>query len=194
MADMISVGLYITNTPSACQYVAEHSSAEMVVAENEAQMQKYLEILDQLPLLKGIVVWGVDRFTDRPHEMVMGWEEFLELGDKESGLEKSYEDMVYEKIENQVPGKCCNVVYTSGTTGNPKGVMLTHDNMTFVISQFLRNWEDQGIEDGRERVVSYLPLSHSAAQVVDILVNLVARGQIYFARPDALQGTLVGMC
>lgn len=69
--------------------------------------------------------------------------------------------------------------------------MQTHDNMFFVIAQFLRNWEDQGIEDGRERVVSYLPLSHSAAQVTDILNNLVARTQIYFARPDALQGTLV---
>lgn len=83
-------------------------------------------------------------------------------------------------------------MYTSGTTGNPKGVMLTHDNMYFVVAQFLRNWEDQGIDDGRERVVSYLPLSHSAAQCTDILMNLVARAQIYFARPDALQGTLVG--
>jgi long-chain-fatty-acid--CoA ligase ACSBG len=154
-------------------------------------MHKYLDILDQLPNLKGIVVWGVEKFDKRPHDIVMTWNEFLELGSRESGGLKSYEEITDERIERQVPGMCCNIVYTSGTTGNPKGVMLTHDNMYFVVGQFLRNWEDQGIEDGRERVVSYLPLSHSAAQVSDILTNLVARVQLYFARPDALQGSLV---
>jgi long-chain-fatty-acid--CoA ligase ACSBG len=155
------------------------------------QAKKYLEVLDQLPKLKGIVVWNVDSFAEKPHDIVMTWKEFLELGDRDSGRNRSYADVVNERIERQVPGMCCNIVYTSGTTGNPKGVMLTHDNMFFVIAQVLREWEDQGIEDGRERVVSYLPLSHSAAQVVDLLNNLVARTQIYFARPDALQGSLV---
>lgn len=70
--------------------------------------------------------------------------------------------------------------------------MLTHDSQHFVIRQMLENGSDEGMEDGKERVVSYLPLSHSAAQSNDILSNVVARTQIYFARPDALQGTLVG--
>ena len=191
MADCISVGVYTTNTPSACQYVAEHSSAELVVVEDEIQMQKYLEILDQLPKLKGIVVWGVDRFEQKPHSIVMTWKEFLERGNSETGTNETLEDVVIDRIEKQVPGMCCDIVYTSGTTGNPKGVMLTHDNMFFVMAQVLRNWEDQGIEDGRERVVSYLPLSHSAAQIVDLINNLVSRCQVYFARPDALQGSLV---
>lgn len=60
---------------------------------------------------------------------------------------------------------CCNIVYTSGTTGPPKGVMLSHDNMIYNMELTLDgmrnelNWKD----DGSERVVSYLPLSHSAA-------------------------------
>mmetsp|Transcript_17424 Transcript_17424/g.20239 ORF Transcript_17424/g.20239 Transcript_17424/m.20239 type:complete len:298 (-) Transcript_17424:472-1365(-) len=63
--------------------------------------------------------------------------------------------------------------------------------MIFVIMKILKEIEDQDIKFGEERVVSYLPLSHSAAQVNDIMSNLVARTQIYFARPDALQGSLV---
>lgn len=52
MADCISVGVYTTNSPSACQYVAENSSAELIVVEDLVQMNKYLQILDQLPKLK----------------------------------------------------------------------------------------------------------------------------------------------
>ena len=188
MADNIAVGVYTTNTPSACQYVAEHSSAEVIVAEDIKQMNKYLEILDQLPHLKLIIVYGVDHIKERPQSIkVITWNEFLHHGSSQS----EYESTVYQRMEEQVPGMCCNIVYTSGTTGNPKGVMLTHDNMTFTLSRMLSGWEDQDIEFGQERCVSYLPLSHSAAQINDIMSNLVARTQLFFARPDALQGTLV---
>ena len=185
LADCVAVGVYTTNTPQACQYVAEDSSAELVVAEDLIQAKKYLEIIHQLPNLKGIVVWGVDKFDSKPHELIMTWNEFIMIGQKDA------ESILDKRIEEQVPGIWWNIVYTSGTTGNPKGVMITHDNLFFSISQMLRNWESEGIDYGKERIVSYLPLSHSAAQVADIMSNLVARTQVYFARPDVLQGSLV---
>lgn len=70
MADMISVGVYTTNTPGACQYVAEHSSAEMIVAENEKQLNKYLEILDELPKLKIIIVYGDTKINKKSERVV----------------------------------------------------------------------------------------------------------------------------
>ena len=94
--------------------------------------------------------------------------EFLQFGiDKDSEEHGKVSEAVNTRIEEQVPGMCCNIVYTSGTTGNPKGVMLTHDNLIFTISRILKEIEDQDINIGQERVVSYLPLSHSAAQVND---------------------------
>lgn len=191
-ADNVVSGVYTTNNAEACQYVAENSSAEIICCEDEYQLEKYLEVLPNLPLVKKIVVWSKARYETRPHEIVMGWEEFLELGESDPESSKKYSDLVTERIENQVPGKTVSIVYTSGTTGNPKGVMLTHDNLHFAIEQVLRNFAKVGIEDGRERIVSYLPLSHSAGQCTDICANLLVRCQIYFARPDALQGTLVG--
>ena len=84
-------------------------------------------------------------------------------------------------------------MYTSGTTGNPKGVMLSHDNMLFNVTSSVDNliastgWK----MDGSERIVSYLPMSHSAAQCCDLLLPILGNATLFFARPDALQGSLV---
>ncbi len=91
------------------------------------------------------------------------------------------------------PSKCCNIVYTSGTTGNPKGVMLSHDNMLFNSSMSVDSMINEiGWQlDGSERIVSYLPMSHSAAQCCDLLLSIQGNATIYFAQPDALQGSLI---
>lgn len=69
--------------------------------------------------------------------------------------------------------------------------MLNHDNYYFTYKTFIDEQKHHGIQEGMERVVTYLPLSHIAAQVFDIAINLKFASQLYFARPDALQGSLV---
>lgn len=79
------------------------------------------------------------------------------------------------------------LIFTSGTTGNPKAVMISHDNITWTassIADMLR------LKAGREAGVSYLPLSHIAAQMLDIIAPMSHGGCVWFARPDALKGTL----
>ncbi len=70
--------------------------------------------------------------------------------------------------------------------------MLTHDTMYFMSNKYLKSWETEGLQDGMERVVSYLRLSHSGAQTDDLGFDYVGRVQLYFARPCALQGSLAG--
>ncbi len=94
-------------------------------------------------------------------------------------------------MKKQVPGKCSTLVYTSGTTGKPKGVMLSHDNMVwtaFALSTAMR----RGFTiDENERHISFLPLSHIAGLIVDLFLHLYYEHTVYFAKPDALQGTLL---
>lgn len=109
------------------------------------------------------------------------WKDFLEFGNDEP------DTIVADRIKEQAPNQCCTLIYTSGTTGNPKGVMLSHDNMTWTARATINY---VGLQMQSEIVVSYLPLSHVAAQVVDILGMMSAAGTVYFAQPDALKGSL----
>ncbi len=103
--------------------------------------------------------------------MVYAWNELPKLAEKVS--EKELE----ERIKAQKPDDCCTLIYTSGTTGNPKGVMITHDNITWTAQQVINmingNHEDQ--------IISYLPLSHIAEQVVSLHVPYLMGCTVWFA-------------
>jgi long-chain-fatty-acid--CoA ligase ACSBG len=91
-----------------------------------------------------------------------------------------------ERLASLKPTDCCSLVYTSGTTGNPKGVMLSHDNCmwtSYVGAVMMK------VSDG-DSLVSYLPLSHVAAQIIDVYAFVQKGFQVTFAQPDAMRGSL----
>ncbi len=95
-------------------------------------------------------------------------------------------------MKKQKPGKCVCLIYTSGTTGNPKACMLSHDNLAWTVESAYRQMTSEGeVFSENERLVSYLPLSHVAGLVFDVLSHVKVGFKLYFARPDALQGSLV---
>jgi len=178
----IACGVYTTNGPEATHYVIDHSEASIVVVETEQQCEKILKLLPRLPLVKKIIQWS-GKIVDHAH--VMSWEQLMKLseGDTESAAE------VERRIAALKPNKTCTLIYTSGTTGPPKAVMVTHDNITWTAACQMA--ETGGREDAPFAVVSYLPLSHIAAQMVDIHAPLCVAGEVWFAAPDALKGSLV---
>ncbi|NWW44911.1 ACBG2 ligase, partial [Pedionomus torquatus] len=178
-----AVGIYTTNSPEACHYVAENCSANVVVVENHKQLQKILEIEHKLPDLKAIVQYGEELKEKRPN--LYSWSEFRDLG-------KDVPDaQLHQIIASQKPNQCCTLIYTSGTTGQPKGVMLSHDNLTWTAGAAGRFITLTDAREKQELVVSYLPLSHIAAQMSDIWSAMAFGAQVFFAQPDALKGSLV---
>ncbi|MGH0151965.1 UNVERIFIED_CONTAM: hypothetical protein FKN15_053165 [Acipenser sinensis] len=176
-------GIYTTNSPEACHYVAHNCKANIIVVENQKQLEKILQIRDRLPHLKAIVQY--DGPLQESHPNLYSWEEFMELGSDVS--EKQLDDI----ISSQKPNQCCVLIYTSGTAGTPKGVMLSHDNITWTAAHASRVG---GIEPGeikQESIVSYLPLSHIAAQLYDLWTGIQWGELVYFAQPDALKGSLI---
>jgi len=187
MAGCIAAGIYSTNLPDACHYISDHSKAGIIAIEDNKQLQKYSLLLNdpkkQLPFLKAIVVWGepIDTKIKCGNVKIYSWNDFLELG---SSVPDSSIETRLSKI---LPGNCSTLIYTSGTTGNPKAVMISHDNVTWTAMVMATQYMHF---DENERSVSYLPLSHIAAQILDIHVPMVLGSTLYFCQPDALKGSL----
>ena len=128
-----------------------------------------------------MVVYGVDPAQTTEQPGVFTWQQLLHLGrDKHNSTLDS-------RINNIALNQCCILTYTSGTTGNPKGTMLSHDAVTYMSRQTTAfyNWSY-----GTESVLSYLPLSHIAGQMFEIYMIMAQGGTACFADRNALKGTL----
>ena len=187
----VAAGIYATNNPEACKFITNHSKAKVVVVDGDKQLEKYAGIVKHLPELEVIVVYGTDEVSyslkesikDSSSVTVYTFEEFQELG-------KDISDAtLQQRIEAQKPNQTCALIYTSGTTGTPKAVMITNDNICWTTQTLLTQLPRP--LNPTDSVVSYLPLSHVAAQVNDLYASIFTGMQVWFAQPDALRGTLV---
>jgi len=108
------------------------------------------------------------------------------------------DDNLDARMAAQQPGECCAYIYTSGTTGDPKAVMITHDNIIFeaknAVDQIDRSRGGTGMLKAGDRILSYLPLSHVAGMMVDIICPqvMLEPTTIYFARAYDLKIGTIG--
>ena len=173
----IACGIYATNSAEACQFIADDSETNILVVEDEKQVDKMMTVRAELKDVKAIV-----QYTGEPtRDGVLSWKQLLEIGQNES------EEELEQRLAGVAVNQCCHLVYTSGTTGDPKGVMLSHDNITFTARCIMETF---GVRENVETYVSYLPLSHVAANVTDIFHMMTAKASVYFADKDALKGSL----
>ncbi|CAK9296946.1 unnamed protein product [Gordionus sp. m RMFG-2023] len=184
----LSTGVYTTNSAEVCFHIMMDCKANICVVEDWNQMNKVLSVADKLPNLKAIIQY---REQDFPSESKLSHArhfKILKWSDLDRYSEMTSEDILNEKIESQKPNNCSTLIYTSGTTGNSKGVMISHDNLIWtstILSNYIKS------QHRSERMVSYLPLSHVAAQMTDIYMLMESASSLWFAKPDALKCSLV---
>jgi long-chain acyl-CoA synthetase len=156
-AGCVTVPVYPTYPPDLVAYVVNDSGARTIIVEDPGQLAKVLEVRDKMPALEHIVVIsGYD--ATQPPKMVQTWAMLRRLG-RESAA--AHSATLAERLASTTPEDLATIVYTSGTTGPPKGVMQTHGN--HIAAQ--RNAESSArVEEGWVHLL-FLPLAHSFARL-----------------------------
>ncbi len=162
-------GVYSTCSAEEVAYIVGHAESPLILLEDEGQWEKIKSTRDKLPKLKHVVMMqGAPRIDD---DMVMTWDAFLALGDDVP--EADYET----RVAALEPDSLATLIYTSGTTGPPKGVMLSHRNLTWTASVA----GQIGQLNPSDSSLSYLPLSHIAEQMFSLHAPITVGYCIYFA-------------
>jgi long-chain acyl-CoA synthetase len=144
----VSVPIYHTLPPAQVRYILKDSGARVVFVENELQLNKISEIRKDCPELKFIIL-----LSGSSNDQVIPWNQILQAG---ATHRQKHPDFYRNNLESIDPKETCSIVYTSGTTGDPKGVMLHHHG--FVLD--LINSEAVFRLYPEDVFLSFLPLSH----------------------------------
>jgi long-chain acyl-CoA synthetase len=161
-AGVVGVPIYSTLTAEQVQYVLANSGARLIFLADQDQLEKVQKIWTELPDLKRVVVF--DRPKGELPDGVMSWADFIARG--VARTEGSDETAFRAEAASAGPGDIATILYTSGTTGDPKGVMLTHDNLRSNVKASERILPI----DHRDTTLSFLPLSHVFQRMVDYLL------------------------
>jgi long-chain acyl-CoA synthetase len=178
-ARAVTVGLYPTNPPAEVAYLLAHSESKILFAEDQEQVDKALEVLDRTPTIERIIYTeprGVRRYEN---PKLLAWEDFIAMGREHRA---AHAGAVERRMAEAQPDDIMTLVYTSGTTGPPKGAMLSVANVEYAITVLV---EGGGFTDpppsSRDISLSYLPLCHVAERIFTTWFNVATGIQVNFA-------------
>jgi long-chain acyl-CoA synthetase len=170
----VTNGIYTTDSPRQVEYIVNDSATRFFFAENEEQLDKILEVRAHCPQLVKIFVFDMDGLHDFRDDQVMSFEALLDLGAR---YDREHPGAFDPLVEIARPGELAILVYTSGTTGPPKGAMLSHRNILFQIG-----YSDFVTEPrAGDQQLSFLPLSHVAERTFSVFYPLYTGATVNFA-------------
>ncbi|MFQ5679532.1 MAG: AMP-dependent synthetase/ligase [Gemmatimonadota bacterium] len=173
MAGLVSVPVYPVLPAEQVAYVLRDGEARAVFLSDREQLQKILEVREELPRLDRVFTFE-DCTAPSSGPAVLSMEELSRIGrEAPASLARSYEPHARQTR----PEELATLIYTSGTTGKPKGVMLTHDNLHSNVIHSLRRFE----VSPEDRTLSFLPLAHSFERTAGHYVMWYAGVSIAYA-------------
>ena len=154
----VSNGIYPTDAASQCEYLLNDSSSKYVFVEDEEQLDKVLEIRSRTPQLRRIVVFDMEGLRRLSDPQVLSLERLRELG---RAYAADHPGEFERRVALRSPADLAVLVYTSGTTGRPKGAMISHHNLVHIV----RGYDSVIGQDESDEKMCFLPLCHIAERV-----------------------------
>jgi long-chain acyl-CoA synthetase len=174
LAGLVTVGAYPTLSPEQLAYVIDHSDARVVFVEGQAELARVRDVRHLCPKLEHVVVWDLEGMETTPDASLDGSLAVVSLA--ELLLTEVDEAELERRREAIVKGDVAIIVYTSGTTGPPKGAMLTHANILTFLGAGL------GVEfDEDDEMLTFLPMAHVAERIAGFYMRISAGYSAAFA-------------
>ena len=176
-----SVGVYSDLVPSEIKYIAENCEARFAIVEDQEQVDKLLQIKDELPLLKKIIYWSHKGLAHYDDPILIGYRQVLQIGEKH---EEEHPGLFEQNVEAGKADDVCALVYTSGTTrAEPKGAVHTYRTMRTGADYYLHldPWYKN------DNVIPYLPPAWMTEQWFGIGCHLLSGSILNFAEAPETQ-------
>ncbi len=154
----VSNGIYPTDAPSQVHYLCEDSRTTVLFVEDDEQLDKALEVRERLPLLRKIVVFDMEGLHKLDEADVISLDALRTLG---RAYLAQHPDELQQRLDACKPEDLAILVYTSGTTGKPKGAMHLHGGLIYTV----RGFNTLVAQDERDERMCFLPLCHIAERM-----------------------------
>lgn len=164
-------GVYPTDAPNQVQYLIEDSATRFYFAEDEEQLDKVLEVRDATPTLEKIIIFDMEGLRHLDDAQCLSLDALIKLG---RTYEAEHPEAWQQEVQAASPEDLLVLTYTSGTTGRPKGSMISHRNALYQADVVL---DELGMEPGDEQL-GFLPLAHIAGRVFYIFCVIVGRCRV----------------
>jgi len=180
MVGVKTVGIYPSSQSKTCERLVNLIRPDVLVVQDKLQFNKFVKFIDESSI-KIVVSYSDIIYRDNDFNLtVYDWNQFILLG----------KDYYRPGLVNDI----ATIIYTSGTSGQPKGAIITHDNIiniTKLMINKIKNEDLLNLEMAKERFVSYLPLNHIAAQVLDIYLPIATASCVWICDKMAIKNTLI---
>jgi long-chain acyl-CoA synthetase len=173
-----AVGIYQTNPPTDVAYILDHSQSVVLFCEDQEQVDKAIACRDDTPSVKHVIVFDPKGTRNYDDDRLMRWDDFIERG---LALLESEPEWFDEKVAGLDPEAASMVVYTSGTTGTPKGALLSPANALCGTEAMLPLL---GASD-KDVILSYLPLCHVAEKIFSLFLPMASGAVVHFGESIA---------
>ncbi|MDH3879563.1 MAG: AMP-binding protein, partial [Desulfobacterales bacterium] len=172
-AGVLPFGIFQDSILSEVAYIIEHSEAAMLVAEDQEQVDKILDLKEKLPRLKKVIYTDPKGLWDYEEDLLI---EFSQIEKRGRELHQQEPDLFDKNVRDIKDSDLAIVCYTSGTTGNPKGTLLTHANILSMVAAL----NESDFKSPEDQFLSFIPLPWIVEQTMSVFSALYAGYTVNF--------------